>query len=379
MNNSLIISKMLVAITGLMMVGFILGHTAANIFVLLGPDLGRELINAYAAGLRDIPLFLWGARIGLIVAVLLHIVLSIKLTMLNKAANPVAYKVHYSKKANFVSKGMALFGLVILFFVVYHLLHYTFGVTNPEFMEMIDAKGRHDVYAMVVAGVNYYTGQFFDIEAITKECHKYDIIAGFDLAHAAGNVVLKLNEWQVDFAAWCSYKYLNSGPGGIAGAFVHEKHKDFKGPRFEGWWGTNKKTRFLMQPEFDASEGVESWQLSNPPIFQLATLNSSLDIFEEVGMLKLREKSINLSNYVDYLLSTLDSNKIQNITPTNLSDRGCQLSLRIKNGKEIFKRMMEQGVIADWREPDVIRIAPVPLYNSFLDIYKFYKILKNEI
>lgn len=236
-----------------------------------------------------------------------------------------------------------------------------------------------EVAMLVFAGVNYYTGQFFDIEAITKECHKYDITAGFDLAHAAGNVVLKLNEWQVDFAAWCSYKYLNSGPGGIAGAFVHEKHKDFEGPRFEGWWGTNKKTRFLMQPEFDASEGVESWQLSNPPIFQLATLNSSLDIFEEVGMLKLREKSINLSNYVDYLLSTLDSNKIQNITPTNLSDRGCQLSLRIKNGKEIFKRMMEQGVIADWREPDVIRIAPVPLYNSFLDIYKFYKILKNEI
>lgn len=232
---------------------------------------------------------------------------------------------------------------------------------------------------LMFAGVNYYTGQFFDIEAITKECHKHNIIAGFDLAHATGNVVLKLHDWNVDFAAWCSYKYLNAGPGGIAGAFVHEKHKNHDGPRFEGWWGTDKKTRFLMKPQFDAMEGVEAWQLSNPPIFQLAALNSSLEIFNEVGIEKLREKSEKLSNYIDYLLSTLDSDKIQVITPKNLKERGCQLSLRINNGKSVFNRLMEEGVIADWREPDVIRIAPVPLYNSFSDIYKFYKIIKEQI
>ena len=193
MNNSLIISKMLVAITGLMMVGFILGHTAANIFVLLGPDLGRELINAYAAGLRNMPLFLWGARIGLIVAVLLHIVLSVKLTMLNKAANPVAYKVHYSKKASFVSKGMALFGLVILFFVVYHLLHYTFGVTNPEFMEMIDAKGRHDVYAMVVAGFQQpFISLFYVLAVLALGAHlKHGIQS---MVHTLGFNGTKLSE-----------------------------------------------------------------------------------------------------------------------------------------------------------------------------------------
>jgi len=232
---------------------------------------------------------------------------------------------------------------------------------------------------LMFAGVNYYTGQFFDIEAITKECHKHNIIAGFDLAHATGNVVLKLHDWNVDFAAWCSYKYLNAGPGGIAGAFVHEKHKNHDGPRFEGWWGTDKKTRFLMKPQFDAIEGVEAWQLSNPPIFQLAALNSSLEIFNEVGIEKLREKSEKLSNYIDYLLSTLDSDKIQVITPKNLKERGCQLSLRINSGKSVFNRLMEEGVIADWREPDVIRIAPVPLYNSFSDIYKFYKIIKEQI
>lgn len=251
-------------------------------------------------------------------------------------------------------------------------------IETEDILQLI--RDNADETAMLMfAGVNYYTGQFFDIEAITAECHKHNIIAGFDLAHAAGNVVLKLHDWNVDFAAWCSYKYLNAGPGGIAGAFVHERHKNYDGPRFEGWWGTDKKTRFLMKPQFDAMEGVEAWQLSNPPIFQLAALNSSLEIFDEVGIKKLREKSEQLSKYIDYLISTLDSSKVQVITPRDLKDRGCQLSLRVKNGKDVFNKLMEEGVIADWREPDVIRIAPVPLYNSFLDIYKFYKIIKEQI
>ena len=258
------------------------------------------------------------------------------------------------------------------------------GKNNSDIIDTEDIlkcirESADEVAMLLFAGVNYYTGQFFDIEAITKECHKYGIIAGFDLAHAAGNVVLNLHDWEVDFAAWCSYKYLNSGPGAIAGAFVHEKHKHFAGNRLEGWWGTNKQTRFLMKPNFDACEGVEAWQLSNPPIFQLAALNSSLQIFEEVGMEKLHKKSVKLSEYFDFLISNLDGDIVQAITPKNLKDRGCQISLRIKDGKEIFKKLIENGVIADWREPDVIRVAPVPLYNSFLDIYKFYRILKEQI
>lgn len=251
-------------------------------------------------------------------------------------------------------------------------------ISTDEVLELIRTN-KNELALLMFAGVNYYTGQYFDIKRITEECHKHNIIAGFDLAHAAGNIDLQLHNWNVDFAVWCSYKYLNSGPGGIAGAFVHDKHKNHNGPRFEGWWGTKKATRFLMKPEFEAIEGVEAWQLSNPPIFQLAALNSSLDIFEEVGMKKLREKSKQLTEYMFYLLSTLDKNKIYTITPENFDERGCQISIKVIKGKEIFNVLNENGVIADWREPDVIRIAPVPLYNSFTDIYKFYNIIKNII
>lgn len=251
-------------------------------------------------------------------------------------------------------------------------------ISTEEILEII-RDNAEETCLLMFAGVNYYTGQYFDIKRITEECHKYNIIAGFDLAHAAGNVPVKLHDWNVDFAVWCSYKYLNSGPGGIAGAFVHERHKDHNGPRFEGWWGTKKETRFLMKPNFEAISGVEAWQLSNPPIFQLAALNASLEIFEEVGMEQLRKKSEKLTGYLEYLLGTLPSEKISVISPNDKNQRGCQLSIRVTKGKEVFNILIDKGVIADWREPDVIRVAPVPLYNSFEDVFKFYQIIKEEI
>lgn len=232
---------------------------------------------------------------------------------------------------------------------------------------------------IMLGGVNYYTGQKFDFEAITKAGHEIGAVVGFDLAHAAGNVALHLHDWNADFAAWCSYKYLNSGPGGIAGIFVHEKHHENKDlPRFAGWWGHDKETRFLMDDEFVPIKSAESWQLSNPPIFQLAALRASLDVFEEAGMKNLCEKSVKLTNYLEFLLSGIQDDRIEIITPKNPNERGCQLSIRVKNAdKSLFKAITERGVIADWREPDVIRVAPVPLYNSFTDCWKFAEILKD--
>lgn len=241
-------------------------------------------------------------------------------------------------------------------------------------------KENADSIALVMlGGVNYYTGQKFDFEAITKAGHEAGAVVGFDLAHAAGNVELKLHDWNADFAAWCSYKYLNSGPGGIAGIFVHERHHENADlPRFAGWWGHDKETRFLMDDEFIPIKSAESWQLSNPPIFQLAALRASLVIFEEAGMKNLCEKSVKLTNYLEFLLSGIQDDRIEIITPKNPNERGCQLSIRVKNAdKSLFKAITERGVIADWREPDVIRVAPVPLYNSFTDCWKFVEILKD--
>lgn len=230
---------------------------------------------------------------------------------------------------------------------------------------------------VLLGGVNYYTGQKFDFEKITEAGHKAGAVVGFDLAHAAGNVELRLHDWNADFAAWCSYKYLNSGPGGIAGIFVHERHHENANlPRFAGWWGHEKETRFLMDDRFVPIKSAESWQLSNPPIFQLAVLKASLDIFEEAGMKNLFEKSKKLTGYLEFLLSKIESDRIEIITPKNENERGCQLSIRVKNtDKNLFRAISEKGVIADWREPDVIRVAPVPLYNSFTDCWKFVEIL----
>jgi kynureninase len=229
----------------------------------------------------------------------------------------------------------------------------------------------------MLGGVNYYTGQVFDFERITKLAQAKAINVGFDLAHGAGNVKLELHNWGVDFAIWCSYKYLNSGPGSVAGAFVHEKHHNSDLPRFAGWWGHNKESRFKMPDEFNPIKSVEGWQLSNPPILSLAAIRASLSIFDEVGMEKLVSKSKKLTDYLVFLLNTIETDRIEIITP---KERGCQISIRVKNGsKELFDKITAKGVVADWREPDVIRVAPVPLYNSFSDVFNFYNILKSVI
>ncbi len=238
-----------------------------------------------------------------------------------------------------------------------------------------------EIALILLGGVNYYTGQAFDFEAITRVGHSGGAIVGFDLAHAAGNVELQLHDWNVDFAAWCSYKYLNSGPGGIGGVFIHERHvANADLPRFAGWWGHDKETRFLMGDEFVPIKSAEGWQLSNPPIFQLASLRASLEMFHEAGMKNLVEKSKKLTGYLEFLLDQVETDRIEIITPNDSKKRGCQLSIRVKNAdKSLFKSISEHGVIADWREPDVIRVAPVPLYNSFADCWKFAEILKESL
>jgi kynureninase len=252
---------------------------------------------------------------------------------------------------------------------------------RTEDIEKTIEENGDEIALILLGGVNYYTGQAFDMPRITEAGHQAGAVVGFDLAHAAGNLVLNLHDWNVDFAAWCSYKYLNAGPGGIAGVFVHERHAErFDLPRFAGWWGHDKKTRFLMDDEFVPMRGAEGWQLSNPPIFQMASLRASLEIFEEAGMKNLREKSVRLTSYLEFLLSEIKDERIEVITPANPQERGCQLSIRVRNAdKNLFKAITEKGVIADWREPDVIRVAPVPLYNTFTDVWKFAETLKNSL
>ncbi len=250
-----------------------------------------------------------------------------------------------------------------------------------DFEELEGLMKQHgeQVALVFIGGVNYYTGQYFDLKAISDLAHQYGSMVGFDLAHAVGNLDLKLHQSGADFAAWCSYKYLNSGPGGIAGIFVHERHKDFQNkPRFTGWWGHNKQTRFKMRDAFDPLPGAEAWQLSNPPIFQLASLKASLNVFDRAGMDKLREKSIKLTGYMEYLLRENSSKNFELITPDKQNERGCQLSIKIKDAdRSLFEQISKKGVIADWREPDVIRVAPVPLYNSFEDVWNFVNILNS--
>jgi kynureninase len=232
---------------------------------------------------------------------------------------------------------------------------------------------------VLIGGVNYYTGQAFDMKSITEAGHRIGAVVGFDLAHAAGNLELHLHDWDVDFAVWCSYKYLNAGPGAVAGAFIHERHsRSFDLPRFAGWWGHDKQTRFLMGPEFHPIAGAEGWQISNPPILQMAALRASLEIFDEAGMSALRAKSEKLTSYLEFLLGQIDDDRISVITPSDPAQRGCQLSIRVKNAdRSLFEAVTARGVSADWREPDVIRVAPVPLYNSFSDVFGFSEILKS--
>lgn len=236
---------------------------------------------------------------------------------------------------------------------------------------------------VMMGGVNYYTGQVFDLAAITAAAHRNGAMAGFDLAHAVGNVPLQLHDWKVDFAVWCGYKYLNSGPGGAAGAFVHERHGNNTAlPRLAGWWGFDEEKRFQMPHDFVPQRGAAGWQLSNAQILPLAAHKAALEIFEAVGMQALREKSLRLTGFLEQLLEALNARHeaFDLITPKNEAERGCQLSLLMRHrGKAIFNYITERGVIADWREPNVLRVAPVPLYNTFEEVWHFSRLLEEAL
>lgn len=254
---------------------------------------------------------------------------------------------------------------------------------TEDILEAIE-KNRNELALVLFGGVQYYTGQLFDMQAITTAGHAAGAKVGFDLAHAIGNVPLQLHDWGVDFAVWCSYKYLNSGPGNNSGVFVHERYATDKDiPRFAGWWGHDERERFLMRKGFKPSPGADGWQLSNANILPLAVQRASLEMFSEAGMDALRQKSIRLTAYLEYLIReevSSQENRLQIITPSDPQQRGCQLSLFVeKNGRELFDKISSAGVVADWREPNVIRVAPTPLYNSFTDVYRFAGLLKEAI
>jgi len=241
---------------------------------------------------------------------------------------------------------------------------------TADIAEYLDEHG-HEIALILLGGVNYYTGQFFDISSITALAHELGCVVGIDLAHAAGNVPLDLHDWDVDFAAWCTYKYLNAGPGGPGGAFVHERHAESSHiPRLAGWWGHNKSNRFTMPNQFEPIPGAEGWQLSNPSILAMAALRASLDVFDRSDSTARYAKSARLTGYMEYLI-TERCPHIQIITPSDPRYRGAQLSLRVPGGKDVFESLSAHDVVSDWRYPDVIRVAPVPLYNTFEDVYEF--------
>lgn len=245
------------------------------------------------------------------------------------------------------------------------------ALRTGDVLDLID-RYRSDLALVLMDGVNYYTGEFIDIPAITVTAHSHGILAGFDLAHAAGNVPLALHDWNVDFAVWCSYKYLNGGPGCVAGCFVHERHGlNADVPRMAGWWGHDKASRFRMGPNFVPIPGAEGWQLSNPPLFSLAALLASVELFSEVGMGRLRAKSEVLTGFLDRALREHFVGWAEVLTPADPARRGCQLSVRVlRDAREAFAAVLEAGVVCDWREPDVIRLAPVPFYNRFADVVR---------
>lgn len=251
---------------------------------------------------------------------------------------------------------------------------------TEDILDLIKNKGQ-EISLIMIGGLNYYTGQAYDMERITQVGHDMGCMVGFDLAHGAGNLNLSLHDWDVDFAVWCTYKYMNSGPGGIAGCFVNERHLKRKDlARFAGWWGHDKATRFMMDDTFVPIEGAEGWQMSNETVLSMAALKASLEIFEEVGMKAIVRKSRLLTRYLEFLIDELKSDRIQIITPKQTDARGAQLSIRvIQSDKSLFMAISDKGVIADWREPDVIRIAPAPLYNNFSDVFKFVQILKETL
>ncbi len=276
------------------------------------------------------------------------------------------------------------------------------GLSNEHLVEIAPRKGENlirleDILAKIeelgnelalvmIGGVNYYTGQLFDMKAITEAGHKVGAYVGFDLAHAAGNINLKLHDWGVDFAAWCGYKYLNSSPGGVSGMFVHERHANNNNlPRFAGWWGYNKEKRFQMEPGFEPMPGAEGWQLSNAPVLGMAVQLASLEIFEEAGMDRIGAKRDLMTAFTEFVIEDIsernkDKCTFELITPKDKTQRGAQLSIQAKGqGKALFNALSDLGVVADWREPNVIRIAPVPLYNSYEDCYWFGHLLEQAI
>jgi kynureninase len=257
-----------------------------------------------------------------------------------------------------------------------------------EDLEVIMKNHGNEIALVMIGSTNYYTGQAFPLKKITELGHKFGCRVGFDLAHGAGNIQPNLHETGADFAVWCTYKYLNSGPGSLGGCFVHERHANNENlNRFAGWWGHNKKTRFNMRQDFDALPGAEGWQLSNPPILSMAAIRASLDTFAEAGFENLRKKSEKLTGYLEFLLDEMKNDAINVITPRNPEERGCQLSIQVKNlprrqagaDKNLHTKLTEAGVISDWREPDVIRVAPAPLYNSFEDVFRFSEKLKEVL
>lgn len=250
--------------------------------------------------------------------------------------------------------------------------------------DVVEWLGRHGsgVAVVLLGGVNYSTGQWFDMERITRAGRGAGCVVGWDLAHAAGNVPMRLHDWGVDFAAWCSYKYLNAGPGSIAGCFVHERHggSAWGGPRLEGWWGTDSATRFKMRPRFEPGPGAEAWQVSNPPILSAAPLKASLDLFDRAGMAALREKSLRLHAYARWLLGRASKGRFFVATPAADAEHGCQLSVVLgERAKAVKEALARAGVVADFREPDVVRVAPVPLYNTFHDVWEFVRRLEGVL
>jgi kynureninase len=254
------------------------------------------------------------------------------------------------------------------------------GLIGQDALKQVLMQHGHRVALILWPGVQYRTGQSFDLKEITELGHFYGCTVGFDLAHAAGNLPLELHDSNADFAAWCSYKYLNSGPGSIAGAFVHERHAHSELPRFNGWWGHQQDSRFQMGPQFKGAPGADGWQLSNPPIFAMAPLRASLEIFQAAGLDNLRAKSVQLTAYLEALIEQELSSVIRSLTPKAPEQRGCQLSLQVlagrTHGRALFEYLQSNNIIGDWREPDVIRLSPTPLYNQFSDCFHVVNCIK---
>ncbi len=252
-------------------------------------------------------------------------------------------------------------------------------LNSTDILKTIEHHGS-SVAMVLMGGINYYTGQFYELEKIASVSHQIGALCGFDLAHVVGNIPLQLHEWNIDFAVWCSYKYLNAGPGAVGGIFIHEKWaSNIDTPRLGGWWGNDEKERFKMEKGFHPKPDASGWNISTTPVFNMIGLKASLEIFDRIGILEIRNKSIRLTNYLEYLLNQLPNLRFEIISPLSFENRGAQLSLYFKeNGRSIHGKMMENGIIVDYREPGVIRVAPAPLYCSFQDVYQFYCILKEH-